>query len=241
MPKEISINMKLTPEQIDRLYQFTRQHYVEWYDLQTELVDHLANAIEQQWQENPKISFEDALQMEFKKFGIFGFMDVVEKRQAALNKRYNKIVWQHFKAFFTIPKIVITLFSFFLMFFVFRNYANSENLILILFFGILTLFWISLFLQSRKNKKQYQKTGKKWLLKEIIFGHSSFAGLSYLPVQILINTDFTDNIGILKATFFSLLFVSMALCEYIILVIIPSKAEDYLKETCPEYALENAN
>lgn len=233
--------MKLTPEQIDRLYQFTRQHYVEWYDLQTELVDHLANSIEVQWQENPKVSFEDALQMEFKKFGIFGFMDVVEKRQAALNKRYNKIVWQHFKAFFTIPKIVITLFSFFLMFFVFRNYANSENLILILFFGILTLFWISLFLQSRKNKKQYQKTGKKWLLKEIIFGHSSFAGLSYLPVQILINTDFTDNIGILKATLFSLLFVSMALCEYIILVIIPSKAEDYLKETYPEYALENAN
>ena len=233
--------MKLTPEQIDRLYKFTRQHYVEWYDLQTELVDHLANSIEVQWQENPKVSFEDALQMEFKKFGIFGFMDVVEKRQEALNKRYNKIVWQHFKAFFTIPKIVITLFSFFLMFFVFRNYANSENLILILFFGILTLFWISLFLQSRKNKKQYQKTGKKWLLKEIIFGHSSFAGLSYLPVQILINTDFTDNIGILKATFFSLLFVSMALCEYIILVIIPSKAEDYLKETYPEYALENAN
>ena len=55
--------MKLTPEQIDRLYQFTRQHYVEWYDLQTELVDHLANSIEAQWQENPKKnSFEDALQ-----------------------------------------------------------------------------------------------------------------------------------------------------------------------------------
>ena len=81
--------MKLTPEQIERLYLFTRQHYVEWYDLQTELVDHLANAIEQQWQENPKISFEDALQKEFKKFGVFGFMDVVEKRQAAMNKLYN--------------------------------------------------------------------------------------------------------------------------------------------------------
>ena len=137
--------MKLTPEQIDRLYQFTRQHYVEWYDLQTELVDHLANSIEAQWQENPKISFEDALQIEFKKFGIFGFMDVVEKRQAALNKRYNKIVWQHFKAFFTIPKIVITLFSFFLMFFIFRNYSNSENLILILFFFFLFFFFFFLF------------------------------------------------------------------------------------------------
>jgi hypothetical protein len=46
--------MKLTIEQIDRLSLFTRQHYVEWYDLQSELVDHLANAIETQWQENPK-------------------------------------------------------------------------------------------------------------------------------------------------------------------------------------------
>ena len=33
----------------------------------------------------------------------------------------------------------------------------------------------------------------------------------------------------------------MAFCEYIILVIIPSKAEEYLKETFPEYELENAN
>ena len=40
--------MKLTPQQIEQLYQFTRQHYVEWYDLQTELVDHLANSIETQ-------------------------------------------------------------------------------------------------------------------------------------------------------------------------------------------------
>jgi hypothetical protein len=47
---------------------------VEWYDLQSELVD-LANAIETQWQENPKLSFDSPKQFKFKKFG---FMDVVE-------------------------------------------------------------------------------------------------------------------------------------------------------------------
>lgn len=95
--------MKLTSEQIERLYLFTRQHFVEWYDLQTELVDHLANSIENQWQENPKISFENALQIEFKKFGVFGFMDVVEKRQAALNKKYNGIIWEAFQSIFYHP------------------------------------------------------------------------------------------------------------------------------------------
>ena len=233
--------MKLTPQQIDSLYQFTRQHYVEWYDLQTELVDHLANAIEAQWQENPKISFEDALQIEFKKFGVFGFMDVVEKRQAALQKRYSKLVWKHFKEFFTIPKIVVTLFSTVFFFLIFRNYSQAELLLTSLFMVVLITFWVSLFFQSRKNKKEHKITGKKWLFKDIIFGHSSFAGLSYIPVQVMLHIDFGQNIGILKAIFFSLLFVSMALCEYIILVIIPSKAEDYLKETYPEYTLEKAN
>ena len=229
--------MKITTEQIDRLYQFTRQHYVEWYDLQTELVDHLANSIEMQWQQNPKISFEDALQIEFKKFGIFGFMDVVEKRQATLNKKYNKIVWERFKEFFTVPKILISLFSFLLLFFIFRFYIYSKVTILICFFVILTSFWMGLFRQSRNQKKRNKKTGKKWLFKEIIFGHGSAAGLSYIPIQIVLNIDFNDNLGILKATFFSLLIVSMALGEYIILVIISSKAEQYLKETYPEYGM----
>ena len=57
--------MQLTTSQIDQLFIFTRQHYVEWYDLQSELVDHLANAIETDWQENPTLSFEAALNKEF--------------------------------------------------------------------------------------------------------------------------------------------------------------------------------
>src|SRR6478735_7325504 len=108
--------MKLTPEQIDQLYLFTRQHYVEYYDLQTELVDHLANAIEEQWLENPKISFEDALQSEFKKFGVFGFTELIKERHWVLIKRYNKLKWVHFKEFFEVPKIIITAGAIFLVY-----------------------------------------------------------------------------------------------------------------------------
>jgi hypothetical protein len=90
--------MKLTQDQIQELYKFTRAHYVEHYDLQTELVDHLANGVEQQWAHYPKLSFEEAKQMEFKKFGVFGFMDVVAERQKAMGKKYRKIIWQFFMA-----------------------------------------------------------------------------------------------------------------------------------------------
>jgi len=234
--------MKLTPEQIDRLYQFTRQHYVEWYDLQTELVDHLANAIEQQRQENPKISFEDALQIEFKKFGIFGFMDVVEQRQLALNKRYNKIVWQHFKAFFSIPKIIATFSAVLIFFYMLMSLSKQAGILINSFLVFATLFfWVATIVKRIKYNKTAKASGKKWLFKEVIFGYSHFAGLSYLPIQIIVHVDFDTQIGMVKALFFSILIVSMYLIDYIVLFEIPSKAEDYLKETYPEYALENAS
>ena len=226
--------MKLTSKQIERLYQFTRQHYVEWYDLQTELVDHLANAIEEQGKENPNLDFEEALQIEFRKFGVFGFMDVVEKRQAALNRKYNKLVWKHFKAFFTIPKIIITISSIGSLFLILKNFNYAELIVIILIFGVIITFWIGLIIQKRKSKKQTKESGKKWLLKEIIFGYSTFAGLSYLPLQFIINVNF-DNIGILKALIISSITVFLYLIEYIILFEIPSKAEKYLEETYPEY------
>ena len=233
--------MKLIPEQIDRLYQFTRQHYVEWYDLQTELVDHLANSIETQWQENPKISFEDALQVEFKKFGVFGFMTVVEERQAALGKKYNKLVWQHFKSFFTIPKIIGTAAAFGILVQLMLKFERA-NLIVISIFVLATLFfWIGIIKMSRKNKKEAKLSGKKWLYKDIIFGLGSFTGFISLPLQFGLRIEETAQYGIISAIIVSVTVVCLFLLGYIILKIIPSKAEEYLKETYPEYALENAN
>lgn len=101
--------MKITASQIQELYKFTRQHYVYHYDVQTELVDHLGNDIEEFWKENPKLTFEQARDKSFKKFGIFGFMDVVESKQKQMNKRYWKIIWRFAKEWFTIPKILVTL------------------------------------------------------------------------------------------------------------------------------------
>jgi predicted neutral ceramidase superfamily lipid hydrolase len=232
--------MKLTPEQIDRLYQFTRQHYVEYYDLQTELVDHLANAIEQQWQENPKLTFEEILQKEFKKFGVFGFMDVVEKRQAALNRKYNGIIWNHFKAFFTIPKVILTTTLVGLTYFFLNISLYKADVVLIAFVIIILSFYFFIIYFGYKNKKANAATHKKWLLKEIILGRSSIVGMIYLPIQIMLHSEkvLENSLGILSISF---LLVSLILIEYIMVVEIPKKAEAYLKETYPEYALENAN
>ncbi len=230
--------MKLTTEQIQKLYKFTREHYVEYYDLQTELVDHLANAIEEQWQENPKLSFDEALRIEFKKFGVFGFMDVVEKRQAALGKKYSKLVLNNLKQFFCIPKIITTVAMVFIVF-VFLKFLQKDLPILQITFAILTLlFFVGIIVLSRKIKKQTQLSGKKWLFKEIIFGYSSISGLINLPIQFSLHLkgEIFANWILLVMSF---LLILLALIEYIVLILIPSKAEDYLKETYPEYEFSN--
>lgn len=232
--------MKLSTEQIDRLYQFTRQHYVEYYDLQTELVDHLANAIEAEWQENPKLTFEVILQKEFKKFGVFGFMDVVEKRQAALNRKYNGIIWNHFKTFFTIPKVILTTTLVGITYFFLNISLYKADVVLIAFVIIILSFYFFIIYFANKNKKANAATQKKWLLKEIILGRSSIVGMIYLPIQIMLHSEkvLENSLGVLGISF---LLVSLILIEYIMVVEIPKKAEAYLKETYPEYALVNAN
>lgn len=231
--------MKLTSQQIDRLYQFTRQHYVEYYDLQTELVDHLANAVEQQWQQNPKLTFEEALQIEFKKFGVFGFMNVVEKRQAALNKKYNKIILKHFKVFFTIPKIILTITLVGLIYFILKTSVFKANIVLVAIGIIILSFYFFLIYFVSKNRKANKAMHKKWLLKEIILGRSSIVGVMYLPIQVLLHSEkvLENSLGVFCISF---LLVSMALIEYIMIIEIPKKAEVYLKETYPEYVFENA-
>jgi hypothetical protein len=232
--------MKLTSQQIDHLFTFTRQHYVEWYDLQSELVDHLANAIETQWLENPKLSFDQALNIEFKKFGVFGFMDVVEKRQTVLSKKYNGLVWNHFKDFFGVPKIVLTIAITLLLFSVSRIGIYSEWIFISFYSILLGLAFYKLVKNSLLKKRKKQAGEKRWLFEEIIHQYGGFAGIIIFPfhifVQIFNHTDdfLRNDYNILGLSFFLVLF---SLVLFIIFKVIPSKAEEYLVATYPEYKL----
>lgn len=141
--------IKLTRAQIDQLYLFTRQHYVEWYDLQSELVDHLANAIETQWQENPKLTFDEALNNEFRKFGVFGFMGVVEEKQKFLGKKYRKLIWNYYTEFFRLPKIILTFLSMLLIYKLLIVFEGAKDII----FGLILILSLGFFIRTFYKEK----------------------------------------------------------------------------------------
>ena len=228
--------MELTKEQIQELYKFTRKHYVEYYDVQTELVDHLANDIENIWVEHPNLSFEQARDKSFKKFGVFGFMDVVEEKQKQLSKKYVKILWRFTKEWFQLPKIILTM-SIFLLFYTLLEFSIGQ----IIFLGLLTILGAAdLFLGyklRRKAKKREKENNRKWMLEEMIFTTASFSGVLIVSNLIQIINAVDDISSTWDKMLFSLLFTATVIYSYVTIIVIPKKAEELLEEHYPEYKI----
>ena len=231
--------MKLTENQIENLYKFTRQHYVYHYDVQTELVDHLANDIEEIWKENPKISFEDARDKSFKKFGIFGFMDVIEAKQKQMNKRYWKILWRFAKEWFTIPKVAITVLLFIgvlsLLQLPSADYIILGGLLIGVFAEVIMIYGV-----RKQQKEKKKKKEKIFLLEELIgstkYGYTGFVFINLFNFVNFSKFDFSES-GIywqlLTAAIVTLLIILFYVANYVL----PEKAAELLQETYPEYKL----
>ncbi|WP_445748152.1 hypothetical protein [Polaribacter sp.] len=228
--------MKLTQTHIEELYKFTRQHYVYHYDVQTELVDHLANDIEAIWLENPKLSFEQARDQSFKKFGIFGFMDVIEAKQKQLGKKYNKILFRFMKEWFSIPKIMITLLIFG-FFYSLLNFQVNEIIFLIILFCLAIVDVILAHKLVKKANQRFKQNQKKFLLEEMIFRTGSFNTIIIFSNFFQLS-NFTHNLTSDFGKFLFAFFITLAIIfSYVTLIIIPQKAEELLQETYPEYKM----
>ena len=226
--------MKLTPQQIQQLYTFTRQHYVEHFDVQIELVDHLANDIEQIWTTQPNLSFEDAKNISFKKFGVFGFMDVVGERAKALNKKYWKLVWAIFKQFFQIPQIVISITIFLAILVGFQTFPTKYFFISISI-GVIIILGFKLYFLNQEKKKRFKATNKKWLLEEYVFNLGGSIAFINLFIQMVnLSPEIISNTLIVIASFILTAFI---LLIYITSFILPSKLEEILENQYPEYKL----
>lgn len=230
----------ITEDRIQELYAFTRQHFVVHYDIQTELVDHLANGIEAQWEEHPQRTFEDALHIEFKKFGVFGFQDVVEQRTKALMKYYWKEVWRLFKQYFRLPKIIMTV-ALVLMLQMLLRFSAFSNIIV---FGLVCLMFLLPAVQMCRFRLQVKKrskiSGKQYLLEDIITGLGTGGIMFQIPLQFLINFNNhselnVDNPWVLWIV--SSFLVFYGLVTYLVAFYIPKNLEENMKKMYPEYTL----
>jgi hypothetical protein len=234
--------MKLTTNQIDHLFKFTRTHFVYFYDVQSELVDHLANDIESAWSENPQLSFDNARDKSFKKFGIFGFMDVIEAKQKQMNKRYWKIILRFAKEWFSIPKIVITG-SIFFAFFMLLQIQFSEYIFLATLLILIILEMRIVYKVRKQHKEKVVKKDKIFLLESMIGdtknGYTCFTFVNLFNIIHLTKFNFSA-LHIYWVLVISIVLTLLCILFYVSNYIIPQKAEELLQETYPEYKLSKS-
>lgn len=99
----------LSEKQIQEIDRFVKSKYVDYYDIQIELVDHLASEIERLSEETPSIPFEQALSGVYKSFGIFGFDDIVNEKLKASYRAFHRIQVKSLRRLFRMPDLLISL------------------------------------------------------------------------------------------------------------------------------------
>lgn len=103
---------ELSKDEIDRLFRFVASKYVRYIDVQHELVDHLASAIEDEMDKDNSLTFDQALKLVYGRFPVTGFSNFVSTKEREMRRYWNLRTLSYLKQFLTFPKCVLTVMIF---------------------------------------------------------------------------------------------------------------------------------
>lgn len=231
------MSKKLSLRQIDDLFVFCREHYVYHHDLQLELVDHLASAIEQKWEENPRLTYTEALWEVFGKFGIYGFSTIRKAKEKALRKKYNRLMWKCIGQFYKLPKIIMTIAMSLVIFTSFRFINNVKTITLLLVAGLAIFSLTYLIYYYPKKFKLDLVPGKSFILYEQLkMVKGTFWAVVGLPLNIYnVFSDFSQ-----PSNYYTELGISVFLSFFIIMMYasffyVPQKIKDDFVSEYPQF------
>ena len=214
--------MTLSKEQIDQLFLFTEKKLVRYYDLQVELVDHLATRIEEEMEADKNLGFELALQKVYATFGIFGFAHIVQEKQNALQKRSFHLWINELKSFVTFPKVIFTLTLFLAAFYLAQFIAPTLSYgIIVASYLVFSIYQFYLLFKARKV------TTKKILLLDLASVGSVIGPVMIGEHFLIFKQDIQSNIGFAIAAVFTYI-LQAAVIE------VSKKVRQQAKELYPE-------
>lgn len=144
----------LSDKQIEELYTFCRKHYVSYYDVQTELVDHLASSVEAEMELNSHLDFETALQKVYLSFGVNGFSKIVREKSESLTKENRRRMFAILVSFFKWPTITLVGIYLFTEVWLYRNYGKNIVAYFVIISSLLTTvpLFINILVSRRRPK-----------------------------------------------------------------------------------------
>ncbi len=157
-------NSLLTQKQIARLFEVCEEQGVIYYDVQVELVDHLASQVEDELKQKPDQKFDEILDGVLLSFGSAGFYRIQKNKEAEMTEKYNRILRTFIHEFYSIPRILLTLTCSLLLFGLFQveEIASMVGGFLFLGTAFFMLFYHSFWYSAKLHIKEFQ--GKTFLI-----------------------------------------------------------------------------
>jgi hypothetical protein len=223
------MKQELTKEHINRLYRYVADNDVNYFDVQVELVDHIAAATEERLSNHPEQTVDETLREVIDAFEKYGFNRIIKEKEKQVRRQYRRYEWESFKAFFSWPKIIFTALLTWVLF-EFLKGTDTETLTTIndsimfptVFIGL--LYCIFSFYRKIRMDRELSFTN-----------YYAFGGLGYVSTYFAIR-------GILKYTMLeagSYPFLAAVLLTLFFLLIVTSiqareKLYNYSKQLYPQ-------
>lgn len=228
----------LNQKETEELFKVCKNYGVFFYDVQIEVVDHLASLVEDHWKENPYQDFEQAKKKAILAFGKSNFTKMVRTREKEVNHKYNILLWKYLLEFYKWPKMLLTFMLTLGVFILLQTSSETKVILFAYSVLILVVFAIYLFFIFPKLKLKV-KPDKVFLL----VARQSMA--MYLITILLQLPNFTnmifnslhihtvENKLALAGISFFLVFASILL--YANMFFLPQKIREHFLEQFPEF------
>jgi hypothetical protein len=161
-------------------------------------------------------------------------------QKKAMGKKYNGIIWGFFKEWWSFPKIGLSSIAVFIIFISLRLPPAGDSKFLSVNI-LLLLIAMPMGYRVIQLKRMTEGAERKWLLQELIYnqGLDMVQKFLFLPLLTLM---IGNKSGLLENLYGQLIFSSLVVAVLLLFIIsaitIPSKAEELLAETYPEYKLQ---
>lgn len=99
----------------------------KYIDVQMEILDHVATAVEERMTENPGLTFQDAVNQTQASFGPKGFRQIEISIIGGMTRRYRKLFFNDFISLLNYKYIALVLFFCFLVYKIQQFFGNPDK------------------------------------------------------------------------------------------------------------------
>ncbi len=160
------MNRTINQKETEKLFEVCKNYGVIFYDVQIEIVDHLASLIEEKWEETPELEFKQALKNAVLQFGKSNFTKMAREKEKEVGRKYNILLWKYFVEFYKWPKLLITI-TFTLGLFILFQLGNEVKSLIVFYFGFVLVAFLLYLIFFYPKYKIKNPSGKLLLLVSI--------------------------------------------------------------------------